>query len=142
MRKSPRTLHDVGAMVAAGQPYPLCMKEFIDHLIREALAAGGVRDGLVPIPPEAFRDEPPPLETPLLRAHLGGMAEHLARLSAQSPPSWCARAPYFLPEPVRFGGSLARDLVIAATPPEFRRRNLYCGRVLAKLHATLRTGCA
>lgn len=134
----PTTLHIVGRNVVEGYDYVGSMKEFIDSLVRD-LKKKGARTGdlVLPISESAFRDEPPHLKEAMFRAHLGGMAEHLARMSAQHPPSWAEKPPYFLDQPAFFGGSAARERTIAETPAAFRRRLLFCGRVLITLTTAL-----
>lgn len=142
MTSLPSSLSAVGAMVAEGCEYAYAMKEFIDWLIREVQAAGGPREGFYPVPESAFADEPPALDNPVLRAHLAGMAEHLAMLSGKVAPQWTEVKDYFLAEPFFFGGRHARDSMLVDTPSAFRRRLLFCGRVLEKFHKLLPTGGA
>ena len=130
----PASLHAVGELVSGGHDYAFAMKEFIDCLIGLAAASqeAGAPDK---VPAEVFSDEPPHLESPVHRAHLAGMAETLARMAGGEPPAWCHDSKYFLREPVFFGGRHSRHLVLAGTPSAFRRRMLFCGPVLSKLHA-------
>lgn len=131
-----RSLREVAENVVASTDadyfFPFFLKEFIDHLIREARAGGAVPSEPLPISEAAFRDEPPPLANAIHRTYLAGMAEHLATLSGQPVPAWCQRDVYVLAEPVVRGGPRSRDLMIAQTPPAFARRNLYCGPALEK----------
>lgn len=109
--------------------YPAAMKEFIDHLIRTVRW----RDGVPIVPAQAFADEPDDPGNSVLRAHLGGMAEHMAGLSGADAPAWCEVPGYFLDEPHFTGGEMSRPALLGTTPEAFRRRNLFCGPVLEKL---------
>jgi hypothetical protein len=134
----PRTIRQVGVNVANGAPYASMMKEFIDSLIRD-LRAKGARRGAVALPVDSamIAEEPPRLDDPVHRVHLAGMAEHIARIGGMSPPEWTEKPEFFLAEPVFMGGESGRHLALAETPGPFRRRQLFCGRALAKLSASL-----
>jgi hypothetical protein len=134
----PRSICDVGEAIAAGMDDGAATKEFIDSLIGAVQAAGGRRDdGSLPLPADAYAEEPPFIENPVRRVYLGGLAEHLAGMSGRKPPDWCLEARYFASTPI-VGGDPARQAGIkAATPLAFARRGLFCGPVLGKLHAVL-----
>lgn len=124
----PTTLLDVSRM-ARHSGYPAAMKELIDHLIRMVQWRGGVP--ILPI--QTFADEPIDPGNPVLRAHLGGMAEHIAGLSGHAVPVWCLECRYFLDAPHFVGGKRAHPFLLETTPAAFSRRNLFCGPVLEKL---------
>ncbi|EKV26849.1 hypothetical protein C882_2072 [Caenispirillum salinarum AK4] len=121
----PRSLADVAARAIHTGDYTSAMKEFIDTLIAEA-----------PVLPEsAYATRPPLPESAVLRAHLGGMAEHLAALAGRAAPDWCREPVFFLDAPHVMAGAHADAIMRAQTPPAFARRNLFCGPVLLKLEA-------
>ena len=136
---TPKSLRDIADTVVAGGDYTFAMKEFIDNVIRDLRSKGARRsDATLPVGAEFFVDEPPVIEKPIHRVHLAGMAEYLANLSGQPTPAWCLRSEFFLDEPLIFGGSAAaRETSIAETPGAFSKRQLFCGRSLAKLFALL-----
>jgi hypothetical protein len=136
----PTTLRDVGELVARSADYTCAMKEFIDHVIACVLAEPPAAGEPLAVPADLYWDEPPRLEDAIQRAHLAGMAEHLATLSEAPPPEWVEGAAYFLGDPVVFGGERSRQLVMDETPPAFARRNLFCGPALTKLHGLLERG--
>lgn len=109
------------------------MKEFIDTLVAEAVAPED-RHGFYAIDPSFTRDEPLHLADPVLMAHLAGLAEYISTLTGQEPPGWTSKPVYFLKNPfyvgVRPGGRSAEE----TTPSAFRRRLLFCGPSLQKLH--------
>ena len=132
----PTSVAEIARNVLVGQDYVFAMKEFIDTLLYDLKAKGVITLDLpVPYPAAAFEVEPPYLESPRSRAHLAGMAEHLAVTSGQPVPAWVEKPIYFLAEPFYIGGKSSRDRTVAETPPAFSRRLLFCGRVLTKLPA-------
>lgn len=138
---APNTLRKVAQLAASGaMPYQAAMKEFIDGLIR-VVEARGLEGDLLPVPATAFAEEPPLLDQLILRAHLAGVAEHLAMLSGQPVPEWCGRPDTYLPEPVYSGGQASRELVVRETPSAFARRNLFCGPALGKLTTHIERMC-
>ncbi|MCO6416066.1 hypothetical protein JYK14_07765 [Siccirubricoccus sp. KC 17139] len=126
----PASLRLVAENIARGQDHTSAIKEFVDHLAR-AVAAAGWADGdpTLPVPRAAFEEEPPLPDVPWQRAHIGGLAEHLARLAGESPPEWCLGDAWFLPEPI--------GRTVEGTPPELARRGLMCGPVLGNLWTRL-----
>lgn len=73
--------------------------------------------------------DPPPLwmDDAISRAHLAGMAEHLATRFCLPCPEWCEGPEFFLRQPVILGGRHSRDMLISETPAAWRRRLLFCG---------------
>lgn len=128
--KRPSSLAAIADRVSDDTPYTHAMKEFIDHLTfisQRATYSGGP----ISIPPSAFADEPSELSTAALNAHLGGMAEFLAGLSDAPVPDWCNKDRFFLDDPcVVAPGLMSAEMIISQTPGAFKRRNLFCGRVL------------
>ncbi|WP_157618909.1 hypothetical protein [Skermanella stibiiresistens] len=109
------------------------MKEFIDHLIEVAEWS----DGHLVVPTAVYDDEPEDLNNSMLRAHVGGMAEHLARLAGGNAPPWCEKPCYFLQGTYFLYGERSRLFLLEWTPEAFRRRGLFCGPVLQKLATAL-----
>lgn len=110
------------------------MKEFIDHLIEVA----EWRDGRLVVPTAVYDEEPDALDNSMLRAHIGGMAEHLAQLAGRNAPPWCEKPYYFLENTYFLGGERSRLFLLECTPKAFRRRGLFCGPVLQKLVTALK----
>jgi hypothetical protein len=133
MPAKPKTIRDVGDMIAAGHEIWFGTKEFIDAVIWTVRAAGGPSGGLYPIPAAMFSEAPVVLEDALARAHLAALAEYLAEISGQTPPEWSQSSMSFLERPIYFGGERARQLIIDDTPGPYARRNLFPGRMLSKL---------
>jgi hypothetical protein len=131
------TLADVGRTVASGGDYTAAMKEFIDSMAC-GLRDRGARAGIpLPLNPQMYETEPTDPGDPLLRAHLGAMAEHLAGLALLPPPGWSGKPEYFLRIPVFFGGRHSKEDMLAETPSAFRRRLLFCGPVLSRIEKLL-----
>ncbi|GEO43124.1 hypothetical protein SAE02_72720 [Skermanella aerolata] len=120
-------------MAARTGDYPAAMKEFIDHLIGVA----DWRSGDPSVSSRVYDAAPEPIRNPVLMAHLGGMAEHLAHLSGRPGPDWCEQPAFFLDRPHFQGGRNARPFMVDLTPLAFARRKLFCGPVLEKLHQQL-----
>jgi hypothetical protein len=114
------------------------MKEFIDHVIRHALAEGFLGHGPLPLADDACSEPPQDIDDPVIRANIHAMAEHLSTLAERRPPEWSQGPEGFLDDPVFGGGSHARPFMLGETPAAFRRRLLFAGPVLGKLWATLR----
>lgn len=105
------------------------MKEFVDTLVAAA-AAPETPTGFYAVDPSFTEDEPLPVADPVLMAHLGGLAEHMATLCGREPPPWTEKSEYFLDAPFMSGGPDSLE----STPSAFRRRLLFCGPALQKLH--------
>lgn len=133
MSAKPKTIRDVGDMIAAGHEIWFGTKEFIDAVIWTVKAAGGPSCGMYPIPATMYEKAPVVLENALARAHLAALAEYLAQISGQTPPEWSQSSMSFLERPIYFGGERARQQIITETPAPYARRNLYPGRMLSKL---------
>lgn len=133
--ETPHSLHGVAqSCVQGNRDYTSCMKEFIDFLIREVSDLDWDENSLaIPFDRSLFEQEPPFIENPVERAHIGAMAEHLAHLSNQPCPQWCLKPCYFLDTPVYFGRAHSRACMMRDTPAAFRRRHLFCGKPLIKL---------
>lgn len=67
--------------------------------------------------------------SPVLDAHIAGMAEFLAFHLDAGAPAWASGPSRFLKEPVFFGGRHARPYMLTSTTWSMRRRNLFCGEV-------------
>ncbi|MTH94991.1 hypothetical protein [Roseibium sp. RKSG952] len=126
----PRSLAEIALNVRGDTPYNHAMKEFIDHL--SVVCPPSTREeGTVAVPLGAFSEEPVRLERKPHNAHLAGMAEFLAHLADVQPPEWCFKNRFFLKEPfVVAPGRRSGEMIMAATPGAFKRRNLFCGAVL------------
>ncbi|UEM20778.1 hypothetical protein JL100_027495 [Skermanella mucosa] len=110
------------------------MKEFIDYLIEVAEWS----DGHLAVPTAVYDEEPEILDNSMLHAHVGGMAEHLARLVGGNTPPWCEKPCYFLQGTYFLYGERSRLFLLESTPEAFRRRGLFCGPVLQKLVTALK----
>jgi hypothetical protein len=120
---------EVSRLADRSGDYPAAMKEFIDHLIRVT----DWRHGRPVVPSAVYDDEPDVPLNFVLRAHLGGMSEHLSFLANRPAPSWSEKPIYFLNRPHYVGGARSRPFLIDLTPRAFSRRLLFCGPVLEKL---------
>lgn len=129
----PSSLFDVAQFVLNGYPYPSAMKELIDCIIAD-LNHKSFDDNRIPISHGFFNDEPPALPEIFMRAHLAGTAEYMAHLSNAHQPSWVNKDIYFLSSPVFVGGAASRANMVRDTPAAFRRRLLFCGHPLMKVH--------
>jgi len=112
------------------------MKEFIDSLISFAAAQGFSFNTNLPLA-ENVLAEPGDTHSPFAFAYLCAMAEHLAGMAGVPAPEWSQKAQGFLDHPVFIGGAHSREHLLKDTPPAFRRRLIFPGRVLIKLE-TLR----
>lgn len=126
---APTSLRAMTALALVGAGYPASLKELIDHLVRVA----EWRNDRPVVPVSVFEEEPHLLDEPVLNAHAGGLAEHLAVLADVQVPEWCGKQDYFLDQPRFGGGERRRSAIIGMTPEAFARRRLYCGPVLGKL---------
>lgn len=120
MRKStrPKTLAEVAAISHNAETLEFAIPEFLDEFYAEPLA-------------ERLAEEPRFLAT-LLRdegladAYLAGIAEHLSRLYALSPPIWVfgpgriSAKPWFAMK--SHGGKMC---MLIESPPAFRERNIF-----------------
>lgn len=129
----PRTLRQVSAEVVSGAAYPSCMKEFIDALTASAVPPAK-RSGVYAIDPSFVSDEPLALLDPTHMAHMGGLAEYVSSLCGRKPPDWSEKPSYFLTHPCHTGGRRNAANMMETTPSAFRRRLLFCGPALQKLH--------
>ena len=74
-----------------------------------------------------FEAEPPQTGQPHLDAWLAAMAEYEAAAIRQACPSWANSPDRFLSEPVHFGGTRSRAILIEETPSAWSRRGLFPG---------------
>jgi hypothetical protein len=133
--RSIRTLYDVAANSADSPSFVNAMKQFIDTIVLHASLVGYDGDGPLPLQDDVLSQPPPFVSDIVARVYIHAMAEHLATLARMDPPGWSQDPSSFLTEPVFSYGRNARRFVIAETPAAFRRRLLFCGTVLDKLHA-------
>lgn len=120
MIKRPTSLLDVSRRVSQGGNFTFAMKAFVD-----AFATSQSVDALL--------EEPVILGDPVQNAYLAGVAEYLAFRLGQPAPEWCEKPERYLKEPFYFGGEHSRAMLMTETPFAFRKRLLFCGKVLQKI---------
>jgi len=118
----PTTLYDVSVVTNQGKPFNFAIKEFLDSFIGNPSTLSLV-------------DEPEMMEDPMERAYMAGVAEHLSQYLNGQAPEWSNDPHYFLSQPVVFGRNKSKVQCIVDTPTAFRRRLLFCGLTLTKLHS-------
>jgi hypothetical protein len=115
----PKTLAQVSELAAQGEPFDICLKNFLDGFYARPNAA-------------ALRPEPPRLEEKNPRfgkiedAYLAATAEWLAWKFDLQPPSWIFDETRSLRRPW-FASPLAalRAVLLIESPAPFRSRNLF-----------------
>jgi hypothetical protein len=125
----PESLRAVSEAVRGGTPFALAAEGFVSSVAARARRV----DGGWEFPRSAWSEAPIPLADRVSMAWMGGMAEHLAQSSSERPPAWCAEDAFFLPLPVFVCEHGTEDAVRVSTPSSLVRRNLFCGRVLARI---------
>ena len=79
---------------------------------------------------ETIAERPSSTGDEVIDTYLAGLAEHLAVLHGLTSPQWCLDNRYVLPKQVVVGiGPRSKALALLETPYQFRKRNLFCGRV-------------
>lgn len=115
----PKTLAQVAEMTAEGEPFDLCIKNFLDDFYWKPTA-------------EALQPEPPRLAIKNKRfgeiedAYLAATAEWLAWKFDLRPPAWAFDQTRSLRRPW-FASSLSglRAVLLIESPAAFRSRNLF-----------------
>lgn len=116
-----KTIKEVSQAVSDDREFTVVFKEFLDHFIESGSLA-------------MLLDEPDYVAEDRERTYLAGAAEYLASYLKTPPPAWVEKDIYFLRKPIVFGGRSAMMQNIKDTPSSFRRRMLFCGLTLTKLH--------
>lgn len=115
----PQTLNDIASRILGGAMLPFMVKEFMDEWRK--------------LPsPEKLEQEPAHINAHA-DAFLAAMAECLATRMGVAAPEWANHETRFLETPSFWGRSSSmRELMLVETPAAFRRRLIFCGRILAE----------
>lgn len=114
--------------ITSGQKDPwIAIGDFLDDFYRAATPAE--RLALVTDPPidtsDTITSDPESLRWAAL---LAGAVEWLCHTYAVPTPDWIHRPEYALAEPwFLYAGEKLRPWLLESTPPEFVRRNVFCG---------------
>ena len=115
----PKTLTQVAELVCKGEPFDLCLKEFLDEFYLQ--------------PSQQALDHEPPLMHGILPAkgnvydaYLAATAEALACKAGLDTPSWAYRENRKLHHPwFALAFSSLRAVLLVESPAAFRSRNLF-----------------
>ena len=115
----PKTLAEVAGLVAKGESFDLCLRNFLDGFNQQPSVAAMAAE------PELLAKKIPSLGE-IEDAYLGAIAEWLAWKFELPPPAWAFEARRSLRRPW-FASQLSalRGLLLLESPAAFRSRNLF-----------------
>lgn len=136
MHRSILSLADVATAHDARQ-FTAFLKELVDVIVHHAERHDFHFASDLPLPDGLLEPRPSPAPMPWMDAYLCALAEHLADMAGQPSPAWAHDG--FLEEPMFLGGPHSHEHLLKDSPPAFRRRLIFPGRVLLKLERLRRT---
>lgn len=136
MHRTIRSLADVAAAKDSRQ-FTAFLKELVDLIVHHAERNDFRFASDLPLPAGLLEPRPAGAAAPWMDAYLCALAEHLADMAGKPPPPWSNAG--FLDAPVFLGGPHSHEHLLKDTPPAFRRRLIFPGRVLIKLDRLRRT---